>query len=141
MGTVSGIFIYQGMPLNGAFAKLWRAEGLASPPAYNAAEPDAAYQEGDTLVTGESFGGPGAFRWTGIDPGEYYVSVWHDGKRVWQHYTIYPEAAGIRSGLKLSYVDAGTIQVAAGSVVFSNCLLYTSPSPRDGLLSRMPSSA
>ena len=25
--------------------------------------------------------------------------------------------------------------------VFYNCLLYTSPSPRDGLLSRMPSSA
>ena len=24
---------------------------------------------------------------------------------------------------------------------FHNCLLYTSPSPRDGLLSRMPSSA
>ena len=27
------------------------------------------------------------------------------------------------------------------SVSFSTCLLYTSPSPRDGLLSRMPSSA
>ena len=25
--------------------------------------------------------------------------------------------------------------------LYSNCLLYTSPSPRDGLLSRMPSSA
>ena len=25
--------------------------------------------------------------------------------------------------------------------VLGNCLLYTSPSPRDGLLSRMPSSA
>ena len=25
--------------------------------------------------------------------------------------------------------------------IFYNCLLYTSPSPRDGLLSRMPSSA
>ena len=25
--------------------------------------------------------------------------------------------------------------------LFENCLLYTSPSPRDGLLSRMPSSA
>ena len=25
--------------------------------------------------------------------------------------------------------------------LISNCLLYTSPSPRDGLLSRMPSSA
>ena len=28
-----------------------------------------------------------------------------------------------------------------GTVVPSDCLLYTSPSPRDGLLSRMPSSA
>ena len=27
------------------------------------------------------------------------------------------------------------------SIKDSNCLLYTSPSPRDGLLSRMPSSA
>ena len=26
-------------------------------------------------------------------------------------------------------------------VIFITCLLYTSPSPRDGLLSRMPSSA
>ena len=26
-------------------------------------------------------------------------------------------------------------------ILFGNCLLYTSPSPRDGLLSRMPSSA
>ena len=25
--------------------------------------------------------------------------------------------------------------------IYNNCLLYTSPSPRDGLLSRMPSSA
>ena len=25
--------------------------------------------------------------------------------------------------------------------IYQNCLLYTSPSPRDGLLSRMPSSA
>ena len=28
-----------------------------------------------------------------------------------------------------------------GDVQSMNCLLYTSPSPRDGLLSRMPSSA
>ena len=28
-----------------------------------------------------------------------------------------------------------------GFSLFKNCLLYTSPSPRDGLLSRMPSSA
>ena len=29
----------------------------------------------------------------------------------------------------------------AAAVTFKDCLLYTSPSPRDGLLSRMPSSA
>ena len=29
----------------------------------------------------------------------------------------------------------------ANAAQFSACLLYTSPSPRDGLLSRMPSSA
>ena len=28
-----------------------------------------------------------------------------------------------------------------GLALYKNCLLYTSPSPRDGLLSRMPSSA
>ena len=30
---------------------------------------------------------------------------------------------------------------AIGIVIALSCLLYTSPSPRDGLLSRMPSSA
>ena len=28
-----------------------------------------------------------------------------------------------------------------GDILYMGCLLYTSPSPRDGLLSRMPSSA
>ena len=35
---------------------------------------------------------------------------------------------------------AGVVVVGAAVVVVA-CLLYTSPSPRDGLLSRMPSSA
>ena len=30
---------------------------------------------------------------------------------------------------------------AGHTVMYGDCLLYTSPSPRDGLLSRMPSSA
>ena len=36
---------------------------------------------------------------------------------------------------------AGALAVARVAGVFRICLLYTSPSPRDGLLSRMPSSA
>ena len=33
------------------------------------------------------------------------------------------------------------LEKAPKQVLFTLCLLYTSPSPRDGLLSRMPSSA
>ena len=36
--------------------------------------------------------------------------------------------------------DDGNVQVC-GNPMSETCLLYTSPSPRDGLLSRMPSSA
>ena len=34
-----------------------------------------------------------------------------------------------------------TVEIITPDRIFYNCLLYTSPSPRDGLLSRMPSSA
>ena len=47
-------------------------------------------------------------------------------------------------GNKLYYSDT-TVTDAEGRLTFPgrpyDCLLYTSPSPRDGLLSRMPSSA
>ena len=37
--------------------------------------------------------------------------------------------------------DTGTQRIDLAGKVLMPCLLYTSPSPRDGLLSRMPSSA
>ena len=40
--------------------------------------------------------------------------------------------------------DAGKLIADKGilfNLMYTSCLLYTSPSPRDGLLSRMPSSA
>ena len=42
-----------------------------------------------------------------------------------------------------SSVERETLQftIGKGQVLHGVCLLYTSPSPRDGLLSRMPSSA
>ena len=45
-------------------------------------------------------------------------------------------AYGSSSAIPIVTVDAQGLVTAA-----STCLLYTSPSPRDGLLSRMPSSA
>ena len=38
------------------------------------------------------------------------------------------------------YFYAGALAIGS-YVLYRSCLLYTSPSPRDGLLSRMPSSA
>ena len=45
-------------------------------------------------------------------------------------------------GSKMGKYDTFTDGARQGKFdTFSDCLLYTSPSPRDGLLSRMPSSA
>ena len=42
---------------------------------------------------------------------------------------------------KLTAFHGGRAMLKEGFKKISICLLYTSPSPRDGLLSRMPSSA
>ena len=49
--------------------------------------------------------------------------------------------AGVHSIMDL--IVRGPVEVAelTGMDIDTACLLYTSPSPRDGLLSRMPSSA
>ena len=40
-----------------------------------------------------------------------------------------------------TFKDELLFGIKSGDIWLNNCLLYTSPSPRDGLLSRMPSSA
>ena len=62
-----------------------------------------------------------------------------------QHRPTGPDTALRYSGEKDNGDTSGSIRevplgTVSGSLVVS-CLLYTSPSPRDGLLSRMPSSA
>ena len=60
----------------------------------------------------------------------------------WLSATFGLEASALRD---LSLRDAQDINIfeaaRAENAVIMTCLLYTSPSPRDGLLSRMPSSA
>ena len=43
--------------------------------------------------------------------------------------------------MQLNVLDREVFVVTAVDIDVRPCLLYTSPSPRDGLLSRMPSSA
>ena len=50
------------------------------------------------------------------------------------------EKKGSKKGDDAFNIDFGFGDLKLGGL-FKGCLLYTSPSPRDGLLSRMPSSA
>ena len=58
----------------------------------------------------------------------------------WKRFNYKGAVAGVVSGF---VVDLGWLLsgLTASTGVYEICLLYTSPSPRDGLLSRMPSSA
>ena len=71
-----------------------------------------------------------------------HVRIYEEIGGVWTQIgnDIDGEAMNNVSGLFLSLSSNGT-RVAIGAPGNSDCLLYTSPSPRDATLSRMPSSA
>ena len=71
--------------------------------------------------------------WAGIEVDGVYKSL--DGGDSWVHL---PDL-----GPDPFHGDVHGMAIKPGreTSVFVTCLLYTSPSPRDGLLSRMPSSA
>ena len=55
---------------------------------------------------------------------------------------IHEQAMDMRNLDAMDYIaDHAFIKEGYSVVCYMSCLLYTSPSPRDGLLSRMPSSA
>ena len=49
--------------------------------------------------------------------------------------------AGLTTFVSMAYILFVNPTVLGAAGMDKGCLLYTSPSPRDGLLSRMPSSA
>ena len=86
-----------------------------------------------------------------IDAGKCVESIFltsGEGDRTYRAPYAASREAGIVAAYKqmtgTSTASSQDITVASHTVTqytFSSCLLYTSPSPRDGLLSRMPSSA
>jgi hypothetical protein len=88
MGEVNGTFIHNGQPTNGATAKLWQYSQFGgTPPEYDDAEPGGG-QQGGSVTTGTTYGGDGAYRFTSVPDGEYYVSCEYDGHRVWQYVNV-----------------------------------------------------
>ena len=75
----------------------------------------------------------------GIAPVPFEINVKDQNLHFWVRFKVDPKrfTPAIFDGewaLTKQHPSVGSIRVI-------NCLLYTSPSPRDGLLSRMPSSA
>ena len=58
-----------------------------------------------------------------------------------QPYIYLSDPGGNRAGFGVETSTARLKINSQNNMLFTTCLLYTSPSPRDGLLSRMPSSA
>ena len=95
----------------------------ASPPS------QARPAELDTLLSS-----PDQYTPEAIAPLEAYVAAQVQGKQY--------DAAANKALAKLYQFTPSRCQDAVlAQVLAKACLLYTSPSPRDGLLSRMPSSA
>ena len=88
-----------------------------------------------------------AFRGWPIEAVEFYEGLEADNSKVYwtRHRAVYDRHVKAPMEELLAELAAefgeGTLFRPHRDVRFSACLLYTSPSPRDGLLSRMPSSA
>ena len=91
-----------------------------------------------TLLTADSNDALIGIRLTNITTSAITVDVWLDvagaGTTASVVYIADDLSIAPKSSIEL-------IQGGSKMVMQSTCLLYTSPSPRDGLLSRMPSSA
>ena len=80
---------------------------------------------------------------------EFLLMHWVEVRR-WQDYKVFGSVNEVRCASQWAHLCArrsrGLLETRVGrgchgTAVLCGCLLYTSPSPRDGLLSRMPSSA
>lgn len=57
-------------------------------PGQDDAEPTAGYQQGASITTDVNYGGDGAYRWTAVPEGEYYISLYYDAHRAWLYDSV-----------------------------------------------------
>jgi hypothetical protein len=89
MATIQGSFSLNGIPRNAITAKLWSANAFTGSPAYGTALPSGSPLQSTT--TARTSGFDGAYRFTGVEPGEYYVSLTFGGNNTYQHHSIQTE--------------------------------------------------
>lgn len=57
-------------------------------PAQDDSEPAGGYQQGASINTEVAYGGDGAYRWTGVPEGEYYISIYYDNHRAFLYVLV-----------------------------------------------------
>lgn len=77
MATAAGICFVAGQAKSGATAKLWSSARFASPPLKDTALPSGSPTASTT--TGTDHGGDGAYRFSAVTPGLWYVSLEYNG--------------------------------------------------------------
>src|SRR5665647_3905824 len=99
----------------------------------------------DRVDGGESKAGTGAFALSGEEGIEYVLPGFgcnaDSGIGNREQYVVSGCGAGVPGSVAFLHVSIGRCDGEPPAARHGVCLLYTSPSPRDGLLSRMPSSA
>ena len=90
------------------------------------------YLSGENLVAG--YGGADILHGCSIDVSEGEIAV-----------IVGPNGSGKSTAMKAIFgmlkLKSGNVKIKGEDITSLSCLLYTSPSPRDRSLSRMPSSA
>src|SRR5665647_1799985 len=80
-----------------------------------------------------------------LSPDDFMPVTLADRDFFTRHYELYPQTHSDNTFTNMvcwnHYAHYTYAYVENNIIIASTCLLYTSPSPRDGLLSRMPSSA
>ena len=75
----------------------------------------------------------------------YYYSLSSRKAHKWNHQLIFADLKGYNNQIEYTFQEFIPFhqreKISEYEDTSKTCLLYTSPSPRDGLLSRMPSSA
>lgn len=86
--VVEGTVSVNGKPINRATVKLWSADAFQSPPGPGTPHPAPRYLVRGPIATGPEHGGEGAYRFVGVDEGEYYVSVTVEDITVWKAHSV-----------------------------------------------------
>lgn len=130
MAVIQGTFTVNGIPRNGATAKLWAAGRFATAPAKGTDIPSGSPTASG--LTAATHGHDGAYRFEGVSVGEYYVSFEWNGSTFYDYHARNTDP---RINVKTSFGAAGdgatddtsAIQAAINAAGVSGATVYFPP--------------